>query len=212
MLSFPRLISREMRPWLRLFEELESSPHHPITNNNNYYNSFRSQLSSFTPSFDVKETKDSYVLDGELPGITDKSALDLTFVDENTLVVKGRVERNTETGGPSATTTTTTAAAAATEEAAPESTTNYHAPSVEDEGESSAVTKASGASTEVEKKQENGDKYWVRERYVGEFQRAFNFPHTVDHEAVKASLKDGILSIVVPKKTKPEGFRKINIE
>ncbi|KAK6360518.1 hypothetical protein TWF730_006659 [Orbilia blumenaviensis] len=198
MLSFPRLVSREMRPWLRLFEELESStPQH--------YNSFRSQLSSFTPSFDIKETKDSYVLDGELPGVTDKSALDLTFVDENTLVVKGRVERNTETGKPS--TTATTEAAAENKDA-----TNYHAPSVEEEGESSAVTKTAGTSTEVEKKQENGEKYWVRERYVGEFQRAFNFPQSVDHEAVKASLKDGILSIVVPKKTKPEGFRKITIE
>ncbi|RVD82488.1 uncharacterized protein DFL_006914 [Arthrobotrys flagrans] len=185
MLSFPRLISREMRPWLRLFEELEgSTPQHNSP--------LRSQLSSFTPSFDVKETKDSYVLDGELPGVTDKSALDLNFVDENTLVVKGRVERNTETGSPS---------------------TKSHAPSVEEEGGTSAsVTKAPGTSTEVEKKQENGDKYWIRERYVGEFQRAFSFPHSVDHEAVKASLKDGILSIVVPKKTKAEGFRKINIE
>ncbi|KAK6528117.1 hypothetical protein TWF281_009369 [Arthrobotrys megalospora] len=200
MLSFPRLVSREMRPWLRLFEELESSTPQ-------YYNSFRSQISSFTPSFDIKETKDSYVLDGELPGVTDKSALDLTFVDENTLVVKGRVERNTETGKPSTPTTTT-----ATEENKEAPATNYHAPSVEEEGESSAVTKTSETSTEVEKKKENGDKYWVRERYVGEFQRAFNFPQSVDHEAVKASLKDGILSIVVPKKAKPEGFRKINVE
>lgn len=196
MLSFPRFVNREVRPWLRLFEELESStPHH--------HNAFRSQLSSFTPSFDIRETKDSYVLDGELPGVTDKSALDLTFVDENTLVIKGRVERNNETGKPSTT----------TEEAATETTaTKYHAPTVEEEGgESSAVTKTSGTSTEVEK-QDNGEKYWIRERYVGEFQRAFNFPQSVDHDAVKASLKDGILSIVVPKKTKPEGFRKINIE
>ncbi|KAK6500579.1 hypothetical protein TWF506_003351 [Arthrobotrys conoides] len=202
MLSFPRLVSREMRPWLRLFEELEgASPQH--------HNPFRSQISSFTPSFDVKETKDSYVLDGELPGVTDKSALDLTFVDENTLVVKGRVERNTETGKPSSSSTATTEATADSKEGA---TKSYHAPSVEEEGESSAVTKTSESSTEVEKKQDTGDKYWVRERYVGEFQRAFNFPQSVDHEAVKASLKDGILSIVVPKKAKPDGFRKINIE
>jgi len=199
MLSFPRFVNREMRPWLRLFEELESStPQH--------YNTFRSQLSSFTPSFDIKETKESYILDGEVPGVTDKSALDLSFVDENTLVVKGRLERNTETGKPSTPATTTEA----TEE---NKETKYHAPSVEEEGgESSAVTKTSGTSGEVEKKHQNGEKYWIRERYVGEFQRAFNFPQSVDHDAVKASLKDGILSIVVPKKTKPEGFRKISVE
>lgn len=203
MLSFPRILSREIRPWARLFDELDSIPqHHPF---------FRSQnlnLTSFTPNFDVKETKDSYVLDGEIPGVKDKSSLDLSFVDANTLVIKGRVERTSESGNPSSDTTTVT------EPTEKEATTNYHAPSVEaEEGEtntSSAVTK-SQTSNEIEKK-EDGDKYWVRERYVGEFQRAFSFPQSVDHDAVKASLKDGILSIVVPKKLGPDGARKINIE
>ncbi|KAK6542931.1 hypothetical protein TWF694_006869 [Orbilia ellipsospora] len=209
MLSFPRALSRELRPWSRLFEEFESSQlHHPF---------FRSQnlnLNSFTPSFDVKETKDSYVLDGELAGISDKSALDLSFVDDKTLVIKGRVERNSESGKPQK-----SAAAEDTTTPATEEKTNYHAPSVEaeaEEGESSATTVAktstSETSSEVQKKEENGDKYWVRERYVGEFQRAFSFPQPVDHDAVKASLKDGILSVVVPKKTGFDGVRKINVE
>ncbi|KAF3903686.1 hypothetical protein AA313_de0208195 [Arthrobotrys entomopaga] len=208
MLSFPRILTRELRPWNRLFEELESSQlhHHPI---------FRSQnlgLSSFTPSFDVRETKDSYVLDGELAGINDKSALDLSFVDDTTLVIKGRLERSSESGKPKSTDTTATA-----EEGG--KNTNYHAPSVveadtEEGGESStAVTKTAGTSSELQKKgEEDGEKYWVRERYVGEFQRAFSFPQPVDHDAVKASLKDGILSVIVPKKTGFDGVRKINIE
>ncbi|KAF3914922.1 hypothetical protein ABW20_dc0108263 [Dactylellina cionopaga] len=203
------MLSREVRPWVRLFEELESGAlqHH----------NFRSQnlgLSSFTPSFDVKETKDSYVLDGELPGITDKSSLDLTFVDDKTLVIKGRIEKNAESGKPTPTTTPTEGAESTDATATPP--TNYHAPTVEaEEGETSntsAMTKKTEAA-EVEKKaQNNADKYWVRERYVGEFQRAFSFPQTVDHDAVKASLKDGILSVVVPKKNGPDGVRKINIE
>ncbi|EPS37954.1 hypothetical protein H072_8420 [Dactylellina haptotyla CBS 200.50] len=198
MLSFPRMMTRELRPWARLFEDFEAAAtHHPV---------FRSQnlsLTSFTPSFDVKETKDSYVLDGELPGITDKSALDLTFVDANTLLIKGRIERNNETGNQTPSDASETA-----------STTNYRSPSVEPEegGESSAVTKAETAG-EVQKKEEtSSDKYWIRERYVGEFQRAFNFPQAVNHDAVKASLKDGILSVVVPKKTGPDGPRKIQVE
>jgi len=54
-------------------------------------------------------------------------------------------------------------------------------------------------------------KYWVNERSVGEFHHSFAFPAHVDQDAVKASLKNGILNIVVPKETAPQS-RKINIE
>ncbi|EWC46487.1 hypothetical protein DRE_04210 [Drechslerella stenobrocha 248] len=204
MLSFPRMLSRDIRPWVRLFEDLETrTPHHSLFPSNSL-----SFTSSFSPSFDVKETKDSYVLDGEVPGINDKSALDLSFVDANTLVIKGHIERSSETGKPAA------VKASEDKNAADASAANYHTPTVEEEGEApsaSALTKEENTATEVEKHTES-DKYWVRERYVGEFQRAFSFPQSVDHDAVKASLKDGILSIVVPKRTGPDGPRKINIE
>ncbi|KAF3939381.1 hypothetical protein ABW19_dt0208556 [Dactylella cylindrospora] len=197
MLSIPRILSRDLRPLTRIFDELESSAlshqNHPFFRHQNL------NFNSFSPSFDVKETKDSYILDGELPGISDKSALDLSFVDANTLVIKGRIERNNESGRPEA----------AGKEGG--ENTHYHSPTVEEEGSSSTeVTKTSG-NTEVGPAQES-DKYWVRERYVGEFQRAFSFPQNVDHEAVKASLKDGILSVVVPKKKGPDGVRKITVE
>ena len=55
------------------------------------------------------------------------------------------------------------------------------------------------------------DRFWISERRVGEFTRSFSFADQVDQEAVKASLKNGILSIVVPKAPKPES-RRINIE
>ena len=42
-------------------------------------------------------------------------------------------------------------------------------------------------------------KYWNLERRVGQFQRVFNFGTRVDQDNVKAILKNGILSIVVPK-------------
>jgi len=201
MLSFPRTFARDIRPWNRLFEEIEAAaaPHHSLFKSQNL------NFNSFTPSFDVKENKDSYVLDGELPGVSDKSALDLSFVDDNTLVIKGRIERNSETGNP----------APEKNQEATEDKANYQAPIVEEEGSSSTeqtVTKTS-FSTEVEKQQpQETEKYWVRERYVGEFQRAFSFPQKVNHEAVKASLKDGILSVVIPKKKGPDGVRKITIE
>ncbi len=50
----------------------------------------------------------------------------------------------------------------------------------------------------------------MSERSVGEFSRSFSFPVRVDQDAVKASMKNGILSILVPKAKKHES-RKIDI-
>jgi HSP20 family molecular chaperone IbpA len=46
-----------------------------------------------------------------------------------------------------------------------------------------------------------GQRFWASERSVGEFQRSFTFPNRVDPDKTKASLKNGILSIEVPKAT-----------
>lgn len=54
-------------------------------------------------------------------------------------------------------------------------------------------------------------RFWSSERSVGEFQRTFSFPSRVDQDKVKAGLKDGILSIVVPKTT-VAATKKITIE
>ena len=38
------------------------------------------------------------------------------------------------------------------------------------------------------------------ERSYGSFHRSFTLPHTVDRENIKASYKDGVLKVVLPKK------------
>ena len=84
---------------------------------------------------------------------------------------------------------------------------------MEDEGQEGQKENASQSTEMVKgKKEEEGPKYryWVSERSVGEFHRSFTFPGKVDQEAVKASLKNGILSVVVPKSTVKEA-RKIEI-
>ena len=65
---------------------------------------------------------------------------------------------------------------------------------------------AKDGNNNVAKKQD-GAKYWVSERSVGEFSRAFQFPTNVDQDNVRASLTNGILSVTVPKAKKPEGRR-----
>lgn len=54
-----------------------------------------------------------------------------------------------------------------------------------------------------ETKEEN---YYRRERVYGSFQRVFTLPSEVNHEAIKADYKDGVLKIDIPKpeKTKPK--------
>ncbi len=75
---------------------------------------------------------------------------------------------------------------------------------VEDEG-------AENKETAVEKSEEApAAKFWVSERSVGEFNRSFSFPVRVDQDQVRASMKNGILSIIVPKSKKAES-RKITI-
>jgi HSP20 family molecular chaperone IbpA len=71
------------------------------------------------------------------------------------------------------------------------------------------ATPAEIAVTEPPRSDES--KYWVSERSVGEFARTFSFPKPVDQENVKASLKNGIISIIVPKAAAPQSKR-INIE
>ena len=119
-------------------------------------------LSAYAPRFDVRETKDAYNLDGELPGAIQKN-VEIEFSDPQTLVVKGHSERN------------------------------YESPKNNKEEET------------------DGHKYWVSERSSGEFQRVFTFPARVDQDKVKASLKNGILSIVAPKASAAT-TRKIAVE
>lgn len=78
-----------------------------------------------------------------------------------------------------------------------------HKASVEDEGAEGSSTPGKGEeiskASEGGEGQKDGTKYWVSERSVGEFHRAFSFPSRVDQDAVKANLKNGILSVVIPK-------------
>ncbi|KAI5838079.1 HSP20-like chaperone [Morchella snyderi] len=140
------------------------------------------EQTGFSPNFDVYETPNEYVLEGELPGLHDKSKVQIEFTDAQTLHVRGRIEKSHEQGVQRR---------------------KSLKPTVEDEEE--AAKEMARVKKEADK-----TKFWVSERSVGEFQRNFSFPGAVDLDLVKASLEHGILKIVVPKKVQA-GSRKIEI-
>jgi len=171
-----------------------------------------SSMKTFTPKFDVKELKDTYELHGELPGIEQKD-VEIEFTDAHTLTVKGRTERHYSSGTPPA-----GFVEGGSSQGAIEGSNGHHQAhkaTVEDEG-------AEGTSTEVSKRNESAQpqqqqhhkepesKFWVSERSVGHFSRSFTFPTRVDQDHVTATMKNGLLSIVVPKQKKTEA-RKITI-
>ena len=187
---------------------------------------------SFSPRFDVREVGQEYQLQGELPGMEQKD-LDIEFVDERTLVIRGRSAReegerlslssDAQNAGPRR----KTGSQGDNDDAASEKSVNYRkASAVEEEEEeeegyvdagaesSEQGAKTPGSAEAMETKRaevEPAFKYWISERAVGEFERRFSFPGRVNQEEVKASLRNGILSVVVPKLVAREG-RRIEIQ
>ena len=167
-------------------------------------------VKTFSPKFDVKELADSYELYGELPGIEQKD-IEIEFSDNSTLTIRGRTERSYTSGTPPAgfiESATTTGSITAGDESTAH---KEHKATVEDEGADATSTEVANTETNTAAPTEPKAKYWVSERSVGEFSRSFSFPERVDTEAVRASMKNGILSIVVPKSRKQEK-RRITIE
>lgn len=59
-------------------------------------------------------------------------------------------------------------------------------------------------------KEEEGEDYHVTERSYGEFYRRFSLPSSVDAEKISAEMKDGVLTVRLPK-TEQKAGRKIEI-
>lgn len=216
MSLFPRFAVGEFAPLFRLLDDYAT---HTVAR------SAPTFVRSFQPRFDVKERKDAYELQGELPGIDQKN-INIEFTDAQTLTVKGRTERQSDNDTPAAAKATESETQDPVADTASEHS-KFHKASVEDEAatydivddgqqtpqESQVSTTQSEQPNKLQPKPQTQPqhRYWVSERSVGEFQRTFSFPARVDQDSVKASLRNGILSIVVPKAAAPVS-RRINVE
>ncbi|RKF65959.1 30 kDa heat shock protein [Erysiphe neolycopersici] len=179
---------RSFPPILRLLDEFDQ-----YSRANDRSSRGNSTSTKYTPKFDIKESQDAYLLYGEFPGI-DQKDIDIEFTDASTLTIKGHVERKytSDTHEPSNKKIT-------------------HRVTVEDEEEEAAKLTSNAQVKPIITAPEQTEKYWITERSVGAFHRDFAFPVRVDQDNVKASMKNGILSITVPKLKKIQG-RKITIE
>lgn len=229
-LFYPRFVANEFAPVFRFLDDLQaiSSPQARC----GAFAQAQQQQPSFQPRFDVKESKDAYELKGELPGIEQRN-IEVAFTDEKTLKITGHTESRREQGvQPSAAATVvenqTESQHGTATPAAESETGSYHKASVEEEegfetvsesdaNPDAAATPAETPATETAPEQSvaaapqpsktESSRYWVSERSTGRFSRTFTFPNRIDQELVSASLKDGILSIVVPKAPAPENRR-----
>lgn len=61
-----------------------------------------------------------------------------------------------------------------------------------------------------ERKSEREEGHTLRERWYGAFARSFKLPRTVDVERIEATLKDGVLSVRLPKRESVKA-RKIEV-
>ncbi len=111
-----------------------------------------SELGDFAPDFEVKENKDSFLVKGDVPGISEKD-LNVSIAG-NVLTIAGHRQ---------------------------------------------------------EEKRDEGDKYYTYERSYGSFTRSFVLPDGADSEHVHTELKDGVLTIALPKKAEVKS-RKIEVK
>lgn len=146
---------------------------------------------AFSPNFDVHETEHEYVLEGELPGLSDKKDVSIEFTDDRTILVHGRIERSHTISRDS----------------------HGNVQTIEQGEEQKKIEGGSedkqGRDNKGKEKEKDksGLKCWLSERSVGEFSRSFSFPTNVDVDRVKASLTSGILRVAVPKVEKKASRR-----
>jgi len=192
----------------------------------------------FRARFDVRENGTGYEVEGELPGFEQEN-ISIEVTDEHTLKVAGRqVERKAENKATEALSEKLEGATLNEAEKEDHSDTASHKsyqPTVEDDYEDlgaetssnvSAASEPKGKEKAVEtpgpqqqaptpvpqqQQQQPQDQNLLSERQHGSFERNFQFPDRIDATGVRASLRNGVLSISVPKAPVP-AIRNITIQ
>lgn len=130
----PTVARRELDPFRLMRDMLRWDPFREMAP------AFSADLPSYSPAFEVRETKESFVFKGDVPGIKEEDIE--VNVAGNRLTIAGKREAE---------------------------------------------------------KEEKSDTFYAYERSYGGFTRTFTLPDQADLSHVKAELKSGELTVVVPK-------------
>jgi len=169
--------------------------------NNAAWNTQRPSRRVFSPHFDLRETKTAYELHGELPGVGQKD-VNIEFTDDSTLTIRGHTERSYTSGIPPRQLQSASISGHITEGGVSEDHKSQSSDTTAARTDSREVAKNADTDNENHSS-EHETRFWVSERSIGDFQRSFKMPTSVDKDNVKASLNDGILHILVPKRSQP---------
>jgi len=145
----------------------------------------------FAPNFDVRESANYYFLEGEFPGIANKSDIHIEWVGHQTLVIEAKV--------------------VPLDEEAEWAISHGVAGDISSKEGSGVVAENGGRSRPEERGKEL--QRLLSGRHLGELHRSFTFPHRVDEDTLKARLSSGLLKILVTKVVSGgEQRRRIEIE
>jgi HSP20 family molecular chaperone IbpA len=136
------------------------------------------------PDADMRETRTAYYLDIELPGVGDKNSISIAWMSPRLLVVEGLIGRLEVEGKLDGDVNGAQA-------------NGSHA-----NGDSGLQQGTKGSQMAADPKSETQPWHEVialNERRIGAYSRHFTFACDVDNKALRAKLRDGLLSIAVPK-------------
>ncbi|PVH76142.1 HSP20-like chaperone [Cadophora sp. DSE1049] len=170
-------------------------------------------MNCFIPRFDLEEDDHNYYLYGDIPGAT-VGEITVEANDDHTLVVYGKTgrpgpERVGEGEGmsnpegraaPVQEQQQETFAPPPTAPVPPHTQTQTH-----HHRHLTSPFSSTPTSPLVPQTSPNGHKTLLSERLTGSFHRTFAFPSAVNEKGVKASMENGVLSLVVPKREVVKG-------
>lgn len=176
-------------------------------------------MNCFIPRFDLEEDEHNYYLYGDIPGAT-VNEITVEANDDHTLVVYGKTGRpgpermgeNVGEGPQGEMKGEGQAPVQEQQQFAPPPTApepaHTSAPS-HSHHTRHLTSPFSTSPPPMPRIAPNGHKILLSERLVGEFHRTFAFPTAVDEKGVKASMENGVLSLVVPKREVREEKKKV---
>lgn len=157
---------------------------------------------------DLKESKSQYELVAELPGVN-KEDVNIEVKDDRTLIITGKMGHEDASEGDAS----MSSFGDQGDEAATAPQIDESDGVVPSGAERMQRDKASQQMKLSVSKAEAGDleRYWNSERILASFQRSITFPSPFQTDKIQARLKNGLLSVTLPKVPERKGIQ-INVD